>query len=598
MANYLNWIFCFAIVYTIGISPTSAQQGYQYISQGDLKGLKKYIEEDQSRIHELDASNSSLLIYALMASQKKIADYLVELDVDLEHENQSGYRALHTALMYGQHDIAGKLIDKGADVNAIAVQHMQYTPLMLAVSYGGRNSSLIDKLLDKGADPFKTNQHNQSAILFACQNNYQDAAKKFLEARDEDTSLNTKDRNGYTILLWAYYRASVPIIKLLEENGADFDLKTKDGKTILHLACISNSDAVVRRAYEKVGGINILDNSGFSPLGYASQRSESMVKFLIEKGAKPNAGKSAVNKPLANAAMYANAGICKYLIESGAEIDATNANGESALHVAAHGGHPQWHWNQTDPNQRKRYDIIVKLLVEEGANVELKDKAGNTPLDIAIEDDLFSAVDLMIANITDVKIDFANRKNLLHWAADNELPNTLRYGISKLKLDVNRLDEMKQTPLAIAVGRNSLDSVKILVENKATIDFRDEGGQTLLHLAAWSGNRDIVAFLISKGCDTNWRTLTGNTPLHAAAWKGHVETVGILLEQSADPNAVDSDKFVPLHKAAHQGHLDVVKLLVENGADPKAKDELGFDALDKAKGQNKSDVVNYLKSIR
>ena len=55
------------------------------------------------------------------------------------------------------------------------------------------------------------------------------------------------------------------------------------------------------------------------------------------------------------------------MLAKGADVNAVNDNGESALHIAVGRG-----------------DSLVRFLVENGAKLDLKDKAGRTPLDVAM----------------------------------------------------------------------------------------------------------------------------------------------------------------------------------------------------------------------
>jgi hypothetical protein len=55
------------------------------------------------------------------------------------------------------------------------------------------------------------------------------------------------------------------------------------------------------------------------------------------------------------------------LLAKGADVNAVNDNGESALHIAV-----------------TRGDALVRFLVEKGAKLDLKDKSGRTPLDVAM----------------------------------------------------------------------------------------------------------------------------------------------------------------------------------------------------------------------
>jgi len=83
-------------------------------------------------------------------------------------------------------------------------------------------------------------------------------------------------------------------------------------------------------------------------------------------------------------------------------------------------------------------------------------------------------------------------------------------------------------PLHQAVERNSLDIVKILVENGADLEVGNHNNYTPLHVAAQAKNIEIVKYLIEKGADLNAKNNENKTPLDLAKEQGHKEIVELL----------------------------------------------------------------------
>ena len=116
---------------------------------------------------------------------------------------------------------------------------------------------------------------------------------------------------------------------------------------------------------------------GATPLMRASKVSDAtLIRLLLDKGADPNLRLRNQTTALMIAASRAarNAGpeqntidAMSLLLARGADVNAVNDNGESALHIAV-----------------ARGDALVRFLVEKGAKLDLKDKAGRTPLDVAM----------------------------------------------------------------------------------------------------------------------------------------------------------------------------------------------------------------------
>lgn len=106
-------------------------------------------------------------------------------------------------------------------------------------------------------------------------------------------------------------------------------------------------------------------------------------------------------------------------------------------------------------------------------------------------------------------------------------------------------------------------------------------GQPSICLAAETGCCDIIHLLLKRGVDPNTRNERMESVLHLAAKRGHDSAVKILLGRTnIDPNARDDYNRTPLHDAAIQGHLSVMKLLLsEPDIDINARDNSGATAL-------------------
>lgn len=87
-----------------------------------------------------------------------------------------------------------------------------------------------------------------------------------------------------------------------------------------------------------------------------------------------------------------------------------------------------------------------------------------------------------------------------------------------------------------------VDEVKRLIqENLSLINAKDKDGYTLLHIAAMHGRKDVADLLIKNGAEIDARDKDDRTPLHWAHVYGYREIVELLLEHKADPNAVDKE---------------------------------------------------------
>lgn len=136
----------------------------------------------------------------------------------------------------------------------------------------------------------------------------------------------------------------------------------------LYDAAVFNDRAAVERLLARdPASVNWGDQWGFTPLhGVAGEEHTAMARLLIERGANVNAANSEGTTPL-HLAAYPE--MAKLLVQAGAKIEARDNGGNTPLHAATE--HPEMQ------------DVMAQLL-KLGANPNAANKAGETPLDVAL----------------------------------------------------------------------------------------------------------------------------------------------------------------------------------------------------------------------
>jgi ankyrin repeat protein len=143
---------------------------------------------------------------------------------------------------------------------------------------------------------------------------------------------------------------------LLHHNGADLDVRGRDGTNPLHGAAHSGNLEVVWKLIEyDPAYINVRSVDGWTPLLFATEgrNSEdgSVARLLLERGADVNAQNQLGWTPLHRASFFGALEVVRLLLEHGADIEPKENDGKTALQVAAEEGH----------------DDVVELLREHGA---------------------------------------------------------------------------------------------------------------------------------------------------------------------------------------------------------------------------------------
>jgi ankyrin repeat protein len=168
---------------------------------------------------------------------------------------------------------------------------------------------------------------------------------------------------------------------------------------------------------------------------------------------------------------------------------------------------------------------LVRLLIERGADIEAKDKDGQT---------------------------------VLHVAARGDYPITallLEHGA-----DVNVTDVHGITPLHAASRENSDGNiVKLLVAQGAVVNARDEDGYTPLHVACFGGNSAAIQLLLAHGAIVNARAEDGRTPVHLVidrAYRDAAATcIQLLLAHGADASVHKNQRTRAQHSLKNHYYL-------------------------------------------
>ena len=233
-------------------------------------------------------------------------------------------------------------------------------------------------------------------------------------------------------------------------------------------------------------------------------------------------------------------------------------------------------------NQKK-----VRSLLAKGADVNFIDKG--TPLHWAVIRFKTGIVKLLLDKGADPNIKDYQGNPLLHISLSQKKVdvNIIRHLLDK-GADPNIIDLRGYTPLYLALMSPHVDLkiIRLLLDNDADPNIKNFEGNCLLHMALVSKNVDFnrIRLLLEKGADPNIKDSKGYPPLYVALMSPHFDLniIRLLLDNGADVNAVqERTNYTPLHFEIIKANEDeiripVVKLLLEKSADINKENKNGI----------------------
>lgn len=226
-------------------------------------------------------------------------------------------------------------------------------------------------------------------------------------------------------------------------------------------------------------------------------------------------------------------------------VDARNNEGSTPLHQAAFGNFHQ----------------CVRLLLKNGAFVDVADYDGSTPLHHGAANNAVESVLLLLEHGASIEAKDNDGYTALHHSAFNNSVEVL-HRLLKAGSDLNARDAQEgTTALHLASFGGYHTAVQLLVAAGANIHATDNDGATPLHKAAFQGSLDCLKFLVSQGAEVNRKDNTLSTPLHLAAYQGQLECIQFLVQSGAKTTETNKHGRTPLQLAMAKGHLKCVEFL-------------------------------------
>jgi len=252
---------------------------------------------------------------------------------------------------------------------------------------------------------------------------------------------------------------------------------------------------------------------------------------------------------------------------------------------------------------RHGYKNMVRVLVEQGLDLNRFSKNGDTALIVACELGNFSIVQYLVQN----NANLYHHNNYFYTALDkaclyHHWP-LLQYLVENGANPHKTFDLLGRTSLMMACQLNELEMVQCLVDYLIIyyphlINAKDKKNRTALMYACTTGNVAIVRYLIEQGfAEINHQSEYGETALSISCERGYDTLVQLLLEHQAEVNISGMYGETELLKAcrSHSSSLACIKYLVMNGrVNLNVQDHEGFTPLMRACQHHHVEIVHYL----
>lgn len=212
----------------------------------------------------------------------------------------------------------------------------------------------------------------------------------------------------------------------------------------------------------------------------------------------------------------------------------------------------------------------------QGALIDAKDDAGNTPIHIAAFLGLRKVVAVLLDLGADPLLRCTSGENLLHRAAQAGC-TTMMARFIDLGIDVNAKTDGGNTALHLASQKGVVSCVRVLLDEGAHTDKANDNGWTPLRSAAAHGKADVLECLLDLGKGDLRQAMHGvGSLLHTAAYHGSTAVMQLLVSRGLDvASTIVSNGETVMHNAAQNGGGLSVKWLLDNGASLDVQDYEG-----------------------
>lgn len=454
---------------------------------------------------------------------------LLDARVGLDHRDDRGSTALHTAVTAGAPQAVEMLLEAGADQRLVDAEG--YPPLSLALLR--EDTAIAGMLLERHGSPLVPLGEDRRPAPFEAVATGNVKLLRLLLAHALDPNL--ADPQGVSLLAHAIRRADYEIIETLLQHGANAGAAVAPGVSSLAHAARTGDSKLAELLLDHGADMNATGGDGISPLALAVDGGRSDVaRLLLKRGAAVPPARPETPSLLQRAAEHDDVDTVRLLLERGGDVETAFPIGTRLIEYAVDTNKP----------------VLLRLLLAHGAEA-------NDALDRALRGGHTEILSALLAG--GVPVDrLIDDQPAIEWAVRNASPEVVGMLLDH-GADPEILGREGQAMLALAVALDRPEVVAALADHGADIDRRVE-----------SPARDAFADLFATRYARFYLTKDrGLTPLMLAVLRGRHDTVGVLLERNARTDTPTREHGTwPIGIAADQKDVAMMQRLLGRDPDP------------------------------
>lgn len=427
-----------------------------------------------------------------------------------------------------------------------------------------------------------------------------------------------------TPLHTAVQMQNLDIVCLLLQHKAPLEAAEITSLTPLHQAVMVKRKDIVLLLLEHGANWRALDSQGNSVLDLAAKYSKpktenpegtiQIVEIFLAKGMTMN------TKTLGTFLLFGIRHRSQEFVESlllrNADLRICDENNDGVLHILirdrvndyAFIKKPNFlDYHNSTANEDKEEKLkadFVEWLVLKGANADLRNNDGETPLQLAFRYDQKQTVRVLLEYTRDLNARDVHGNTLLHMltvtspcrGASKNTAEIMEILLGK-GASVNLVNRAGSTPASIAATINQKRLLRILLQHCTRLDMHNEQNKSILRVLLRNNVKNddsevkrtaiLVRMLLEKGASADSLDETGKTLMHTAAKYKYTNILWTLLPHFTKVNACDSrNRNSILHALAEtcldptkKDYDDIVKILLSRGARAEVKNKDGATPL-------------------